>query len=99
MRSVRIAIAARQLHDSGVGTYIRNPARPLARLDQDTEYVLLSRPEDCQGLAALGPNFRSVPEAAANYSVAEQVRIPWALKRERVDLFHAPHYVLPPLVS
>src|SRR5204862_4676922 len=30
--------------------------------------------------------------------VAEQIRIPWALKRERVDLFHAPHYVLPPLV-
>ena len=24
--------------------------------------------------------------------------IPWALKREGVTLFHAPHYVLPPLV-
>jgi glycosyltransferase involved in cell wall biosynthesis len=30
--------------------------------------------------------------------MAEQLTIPWALRRERVDLFHAPHYVLPPLV-
>jgi glycosyltransferase involved in cell wall biosynthesis len=30
--------------------------------------------------------------------VAEQIKIPWALKREGVTLFHAPHYVLPALV-
>src|SRR6185295_14040595 len=55
--------------------------------------------EDRLALASLGENFRSVSETAENYSVAEQVRVPWALKRERVDLFHAPHYVLPPLVQ
>ena len=43
-------------------------------------------------------NFRPIVETAANYSVAEQVTVPMALWRERVDLFHAPHYVLPPLV-
>ncbi len=37
-------------------------------------------------------------ERADNYSVAEQIRIPLALRREGVTLFHAPHYVLPPLV-
>src|SRR5262249_21942209 len=46
----------------------------------------------------LGENFRAIPETAGNYSVAEQVRIPLALQREGVTLFHAPHYVLPPLV-
>jgi len=29
---------------------------------------------------------------------SEQLRIPMALRREQVQLFHAPHYVLPPLV-
>src|SRR6185295_14243770 len=43
--------------------------------------------------------FRAVAETSRNYSVAEQIRIPLALRRERVTLFHAPHYVLPPLVS
>jgi glycosyltransferase involved in cell wall biosynthesis len=95
---VRIGIDVRKLHDFGIGTYIRNLLRQLARLDRETEYVLLSRPEDQLALGSLGENFRSVSETAGNYSVAEQVRVPWALKRERVDLFHAPHYVLPPLV-
>src|SRR5262249_37892995 len=45
-----------------------------------------------------GENFRAVSERAGNYSLAEQVRIPYALRREGVSLFHAPHYVLPPLV-
>jgi glycosyltransferase involved in cell wall biosynthesis len=96
---VRIGIDARKLHDFGIGTYIRNLLRELSRLDHDTEFVVLARPDDCASIELLGPNFRAAPETAANYSVAEQIRIPWALRREGVTLFHAPHYVLPPLVT
>jgi glycosyltransferase involved in cell wall biosynthesis len=96
---VRIGIDARKLHDFGIGTYIRNLLRQLARLDQETEFVLLCRPDDVDPLTALGANFRAVVETAGNYSVAEQLKIPLALRRERVTLFHAPHYVLPPLVA
>jgi glycosyltransferase involved in cell wall biosynthesis len=95
---VRIGIDARKLHDFGIGTYIRNLLRQLARLDRQTEFVVLCRPADCEALASLGENFRSVPETSGHYSIAEQIRIPLALKREKVTLFHAPHYVLPPLV-
>ena len=96
--TVRIGIDARKLHDFGIGTYIRNLLRQLGRLDQQTEFVVLCRAEDRDALALTGENFRPVVESAANYSVAEQVRIPLALRREGVTLFHAPHYVLPPLV-
>jgi len=96
---VRIGIDVRKLHDFGIGTYIRNLLRHLARLDRETEYVLLARPEDSQTLDALGENFRTVSETSGNYSIAEQITIPWRLRREHVALFHAPHYVLPPLVS
>jgi glycosyltransferase involved in cell wall biosynthesis len=95
---VRIGIDARKLHDFGIGTYIRNLLRHLARLDRESEYVILCRPEDRDALATLGENFRAVGETAGNYSIAEQLKVPLALRRERVDLFHAPHYVLPPLV-
>jgi len=95
---VRIGIDARKLHDFGIGTYIRNLVRHLARLDHAVEYVILCRAEDRESLQALGENFRAVVESSATYSVAEQLTIPAALKRERVTLFHAPHYVLPPLV-
>ena len=95
---MRIGIDARKLHDFGIGTYIRNLLRQLSRLDRDTDFVVLCRPEDREALASLGENFRAVVETAGNYSIAEQVKVPLALKREGVTLFHAPHYVLPPLV-
>ncbi|PYQ88563.1 MAG: glycosyltransferase family 1 protein [Acidobacteria bacterium] len=98
MPSVRIGIDARKLHDFSIGTYIRNLLRQLARLDRQTEFVVLCRPEDRETLSSLGENFRVVTETSGNYSVAEQLKIPIALRREGVTLFHAPHYVLPPLV-
>jgi len=73
---VRIGIDARKLHDFGIGTYIRNLLKQLARIDHDTEFVLFSRPEDCAGIASLGENFRAVAHRAGNYSVAEQFS-PW----------------------
>jgi len=95
---VRIAIDARKLHDFGIGTYIRNLLKYLARLDQGTEYVLLCRPQDREAILRLGPNFRPVVERSKPYSIREQFMVPAHLLTQRVDLFHAPHYVLPPLV-
>src|SRR5216117_900483 len=68
--SVRIAIDARKLHDFGIGTYIRNLVRGLAKIDQATEYVLLCQEQDMGFAATLGPNFRAVPERAGHYSIA-----------------------------
>jgi len=94
---VRIAIDARKLHDFGIGTYIRNLLRGLAKIDRATEYVLFCNPEDAAVAGELGSNFRAVPEKAGHYSITEQISIPLAVKRAHVDLFHAPHYVLPAL--
>ena len=95
---MRLAIDARKLRDYGIGTYVRNVLRNLARIDKTTEYVLLCQPPDVALLEGLGENFRTVPERAGNYSFREQISVPLDLRRERIDLFHAPHYVLPPLV-
>jgi glycosyltransferase involved in cell wall biosynthesis len=95
---VRIAIDARKLHDFGIGTYVQNLLRQLARLDADSEYVLFCQASDRDALHALGPNFRPIIEHSTPYSVLEQISIPARLARERVDLYHSPHYVLPPLV-
>jgi glycosyltransferase involved in cell wall biosynthesis len=92
---MRIAIDARKLRDFGIGTYIRNILAELSRLDQTTEYVVICRPSDVDAQRMLGPNFRMVPEAAPPYSISEQIRIPLCLRRERANLVHEPHYVLP----
>jgi glycosyltransferase involved in cell wall biosynthesis len=93
---MRIAIDARKLHDFGIGTYIRNVLLGLARLDQETEYIILCHPRDAELANDLGANFRAVPETARPYSIAEQIAIPVSLVRERAHLLHEPHYVLPP---
>ena len=95
---MRIAIDARKLRDFGIGTYIRNILIELSRLDRDTEYVVLCRPDDMDSGDVLGQNFRMVPETAPTYSIAEQFKIPLSLAREGVRLVHEPHYVLPPLI-
>jgi glycosyltransferase involved in cell wall biosynthesis len=94
---VRIAIDVRKLHDYGIGTYVRNLVHWLSRIDDDNRYVLLCRPGDAAPLSELGQRFIPWPVTAGNYSVREQVAIPMALARARVDLFHAPHYVVSPL--
>ena len=96
---MRIAIDARKLRDFGIGTYIRNILMELSRLDRETEYVVLCRPDDMSSGDVLGQNFRMVPETAPSYSLGEQFRIPLSLARERVQLVHEPHYVLPPLIQ
>ena len=95
---MRVAIDARKLHDFGIGTYTRNLLRHLARIDRESDYVLLCQQPDLDIAAQLGPNFRTVLEPSPNYSIREQVHVPWVLHRERPDVFHAPHYVLPPAV-
>ena len=92
---MRVAIDARKLHDFGIGTYIRNLLRHLARIDRENEYVLLCQEPDMAVAATLGENFRAVLEPSDNYSMAEQIHVPWVLMREKPDVYHAPHYVLP----
>jgi glycosyltransferase involved in cell wall biosynthesis len=95
---MRVAIDARKLHDFGIGTYIRNLLRHLARLDHNTEYVLLCQQNDLGVAEQLGENFRTVLEPSPNYSIKEQVHVPMVLNREHPDVYHAPHYVLPPAI-
>jgi glycosyltransferase involved in cell wall biosynthesis len=45
----------------------------------------------------LPAHFEVVAEDSPGYSIAELTRFAWRLMRDRLDLFHATHYVIPPL--
>ena len=92
---MRVAIDIRKWHDYGIGTYIRNLVRELARLDDTTEYFLLCRKPDLKQVKSLGSNFTGLVQSSSNYSVAEQISIPTILWQKEATLFHTPHYVLP----
>jgi alpha-1,3-rhamnosyl/mannosyltransferase len=85
---MRIGIDARKIGDFGIGTYIRNLLRELVALGD--EYVAFA-PAD----AVLPRGVEHVVVDAPHYSIRELVAVGRAADRARLDLFHAPHYVVP----
>ncbi len=96
---MKIAIDARKWRDYGIGTYVRNLVRHLARLDRETTYFLFCDRADEATLRDLAENFVPVVEDSAGYSLREHVSIPLQLRRLGADLLHSPHYVIPLLCA
>lgn len=97
-KTFRIGIDARKLADFGIGTYIRNLVRALAATapaDFAARYVLLVRAEDREQLDGLPESFELAVENAPVYSARGLLTVGWQLWRQRLDLYHATHYVLP----
>ncbi|MGH7263752.1 MAG: glycosyltransferase family 4 protein [Candidatus Rokuibacteriota bacterium] len=95
---MRVAFDARKLHDFGIGTYIRGLLGEFAALGDPDELVAYVPP----GGPAAPPAGRSIvyrTERARAYSLTELWRLALLARRDRADVYHAPHYVCPPLLS
>jgi len=95
---MRIAIDIRRLADFGVGTYIRNLVRTLARLDAANEYVLVARQDDGRELGELPANFETTPAPYPDGSRRNHLQFHFLLREKAVDLLHVPHLGVPLLV-
>jgi glycosyltransferase involved in cell wall biosynthesis len=95
----RIGIDARKLKDYGIGSYIRELLDAIGRRPESERYRFLVYvgAADREALAPLPAHFAIVDEDAPGYSIAELTGFAWRIFRDRLDLFHATHYVLPPL--
>ena len=96
---MRIAIDVRKWNDFGIGTYVRNLVRHLARIDTETTYLLFCNPADESTLRDLAGNFVPVVDGSAHYRLREHVSIPFKLRRLGAQLLHSPHYVRPLLCT
>ena len=94
---IRLALDARKLTDYGIGTYLTHLTEGLGARS-DLELTLLVRSGHEERARALAPAARIVEVAAPGYSIAEHLRVPWALLGEGPDLIHIPHYVVPALL-
>jgi glycosyltransferase involved in cell wall biosynthesis len=89
---MRIGIDARKIADFGIGTYIRGLLGGLAERRRSEHYVVFAPASAAPLLPSL---FEHVVVDAPHYSLRELVVLGGAIRRARLDLFHAPHYVLP----
>jgi glycosyltransferase involved in cell wall biosynthesis len=87
---MRVGIDARKIADFGIGTYIRGLLGGLVSLNTKDEYVAFA-PAD----APIPPGVGHVVVDAPHYSMRELVVVGRAADRAKLDLFHAPHYVVP----
>jgi len=95
--AIRLAVDARKLTDFGIGTYLSHLLAGLAARGE-FELTVVARPEHVGRVASLAPEARVLPVSARGYGFSEHVKLPAALWRERLDLVHAPHYVVPHLI-
>jgi glycosyltransferase involved in cell wall biosynthesis len=93
---IRLALDARKLTDYGIGTYLCHLLAGLAS-HSELDLTVLARPGHEGRVAELAPDAKLVPVSARGYGLTEHVQLPAVLWRDRPDLVHIPHYVVPAL--
>jgi glycosyltransferase involved in cell wall biosynthesis len=93
-----IGIDVRMWAESGIGRYVRNLVRELARIDSADRYVLFCLAKDHEEIfRAVGTSdrWRFVIADYLWYTFSEQLFLPFLLYRENLDLVHFPHFNIP----
>ena len=89
---------------SGTATYVAGLVEALVRVGPHNDYVLFTRSRPGHGASGRcgpalpgleAPNVRYVAVDAPLTNVRQQVTLPLALRRQRLDLYHSPAFFLP----
>jgi glycosyltransferase involved in cell wall biosynthesis len=91
----RIGIDARKIADFGIGSYIYYLLKNFACVDKEHRFFLFAHPDDGHHFSDLPARFKLIHEYSPKYSLSELFSLSYKARRLKLDLFHAPHYVLP----
>lgn len=94
-KSYRIGIDARLYNQTGVGRYIRNLIKHLAKLDRINHFVLFIRKSDAASFQIPSEKFSLKIADIQWHSLAEQIYFPLLLYKENLDLMHFPYFSVP----
>jgi glycosyltransferase involved in cell wall biosynthesis len=102
---MRIGIDGRYIQDHfpGIGRYTYSLIEALAQVAGDESFIVLHNPalrNTRYDVAALTrhPNITLVPVDVPTFALAEQTRLPWIVRRLRLDVLHPPYYIKPYLL-
>ncbi len=88
---MKVAIDIRRMTEFGVGTYIRNVVRTLARLDRESGYFLIGSPAKVEECGVLPSNFHSVELVEPDDTLKGSLEFRSIVKRFSCDVVHVPH--------
>lgn len=95
---MKIGIDARLWNQTGVGRYIRNLVWQLQKIDTTNQYVLFVTSNDYSDINSQIDNHKNWKIVKADirwHSLAEQIKLPRILEKEKLDLMHFPYFSLP----
>src|SRR5271169_2199551 len=75
----------------GVGTYIRNVVRTLARLDRESKYFLIGSPDKVAECSPLPKNFHAVALDGGDDTLKGNLAFRAIVRRLECDVVHIPH--------
>ncbi len=92
---LEIALDTRRVADFGIGTYIRNLVRALARVDSTNQYTLITTERPVPDFSDLPSNFRTAIFPGKNQTDLAQLGYGMFLRKLGADLFHIPLNAVP----
>ncbi|MDD3813787.1 MAG: glycosyltransferase family 1 protein [Desulfocapsaceae bacterium] len=93
---MRIAIMMRSADEAGgIGVYARNIVEELLKLDHENDYVLFYKSEKHLGRYSKFANCRELLLPGKNKAIWDQIKIPLAARREKIDLIFNPKFTVP----
>ena len=95
---MRVAIDIRRAGDYGLGTYIRNIVNQLARIDDESRYLLIGERRHVAEFDALPDNFELLEYAHQPGTFRTHLHLPWLLRQRHVDILHMPWFYAPAIV-
>ncbi|HEY2497941.1 MAG TPA: glycosyltransferase family 1 protein [Candidatus Angelobacter sp.] len=90
---MRIAFDLRRIGNPGIGRYMKCLTEAITAQATEHEYLLIL-PHGGEA-SVNAPNAKKIYPKAKYYSIREQVELPRLLSRHKIDLLHAPHFLLP----
>ncbi|MBZ5655513.1 MAG: glycosyltransferase family 4 protein [Acidobacteriia bacterium] len=88
---MKVAIDIRRMTEFGIGTYMRNVVRTLARLDRESKYSLIGLPAKVAECGPLPPNFHAVALGGRDNTVKSNLDFRAIVRRLQCDVVHIPH--------
>ncbi len=92
---MRIAFDLRRIKNPGIGRYMKCLAEAVVEQAPQHEYLLILPPDAAQAVTVDSDRAEKLLSSIPYYSVREQVSLPLILQRQRIDVFHSPHFNLP----
>ena len=94
---MKIGIDARMYSSefTGIGRYVYELVQQLLEIDKKNEYVLFMNQPEFDEFEPKSKRITKVLVNAKHYSLAEQVRFWWKIRKAKVDLMHFTHFNAP----